>query len=113
MAAVTRRPRSLFGEILRQELEIQGVSQRELARRLSDDASKIENTRRSLIRYISGEVMPSPQMRDAIAEALAIDPTVFAEDADRAARRGRVLDALAPLADVLLDIAIEIRDGQA
>lgn len=114
MATSVRRPRSLFGELLRRELETQGVSQRELARRLTTaDPARLENTRRSLIRYIAGEVVPSETMREAIAQALDIDPTVFADDADRAARRERVMDALAPLADVLLDIAIEIRDGQA
>lgn len=114
MAGTPRRPRSLFGEILRRELESQGVSNRELARRLTaDDPAKLENCRRSLIRYIRGEVMPSETMRDAIAEALDVDPSVFADDADRAARRDRVMDALAPLADVLLDIAVEIREREA
>lgn len=114
MAVTTRRPRSLFGEILRRELETQGVSNRELARRLTaDEPEKIENCRRSLIRYIGGEVIPSPQMREAIASALDIDPAVFDEAADRAARRERVMDALAPLADVLLDIAVEIREREA
>jgi transcriptional regulator with XRE-family HTH domain len=113
MATATRRPRTLFGEILRQELDSQGVSIRELARRLTaDEPEKIENTRRTLIRYMQGEVQPGVQAREAIAEALSIDPQVFADDADRAAKRERVLDALAPLADVLLELAIEIRDGR-
>ena len=47
--SATRRPRTLFGEILRQELDSQGVSIRELARRLTaDEPEKIENTRREL-----------------------------------------------------------------
>lgn len=108
---IGRRPRSLFGEILRAELERQGISTRELARRLADGPEKVENTRRTLIRYMRGEVLPGLQARETIAAALSLDPAVFADDADRAARRDRVLDALAPLADVLLQLATEIRDG--
>lgn len=113
MATTTpRRPRSAFGDILRSELEAQEVSTRELARRIADSPDKIENQRRTLIRYIRGEVMPGQHARATIAAALGIDPALFADDADRAAKRERVLDALAPLADVLLDLAIEIRDAQ-
>jgi transcriptional regulator with XRE-family HTH domain len=111
-ATTTRRQRSLFGEILRAELEHQRVSTRELARRLAETPDKLENQRRTLIRYMSGAVLPGPQAREAIAAALGISPDVFAEDADRAAKRERVIDALAPLADVLLDIAIEIKEAQ-
>lgn len=112
MAGTTTKRRSLFGEILRGELEQQGVSTRELARRLAADEGSAENTRRTLIRYLQGEVVPGQIMREAIAEALSIDPTVFDEGAERDARRERVLDALAPLADVLLDIVTEIREEQ-
>jgi transcriptional regulator with XRE-family HTH domain len=111
MATTTaRRQRSLFGEILKGELDLQKVSTRELARRLAESPEKIENVRRTLIRYIRGEVLPGEQAREAIASALSIDPEVFAEDADRAAKRERVLDALAPLADVLLELVIDLRN---
>jgi len=112
MATVTRKRRSLFGEILRAELDDQGVSIRALARRLASDEEHLENTRRSLMRYIQGEVSPGPEMREAIAVALGIEPTIFADDAERSARRERIIAAFEPLADVLLDIAIEIRDKQ-
>lgn len=112
MATTTRKNRSLFGEILRSQLDTQGVSIRELARRLAADESKLENVRRSLMRYIQGEVVPGPDQRVVIAAALGVDPAVFAEDAERAARRERILRAFEPLADVLLEVAIEIRDQE-
>lgn len=112
MATVTRKRRSLFGEILRAELDDQGISIRELARRLTPEGGSLENTRRSLMRYVQGEVVPGVEMREAIASALSIDPAVFADDAERTARRERLLTALEPLADVLLDLAIEIRDRE-
>lgn len=112
MATSTRRAPSLFGEILRRELETQGISNRELARRLTaGDPEKLENTRRSLIRYIQGEVVPSEAMRDTIAAALSIDPSLFADDADRAEQLAKVRGALDNLAEVLLDIAVGVRDG--
>jgi len=111
-ATATRKRRSYFGEILRAELDAQGVSIRELARRLTSDEAKLENTRRSLMRYIQGEVAPGLEHREAIASVLGVDPAVFADDAQRTARRERILSAFEPLADVLLDIAIEIRDKE-
>lgn len=103
------RDRSGFGTLLRRQLDAQDVSTRELARRLTaSEPERIENTRRSLIRYIQGEVAPGPEMRDAIAAALSVDSSVFAEDLIRSVRRERVLDALQPLADVLLDLAVEV-----
>lgn len=108
-----RKRRSLFGELLRAELDTQGVSIRELARRLTPDGGNLENTRRSLMRYIQGEVTPGVEHRDEIALAIGVDPAVFADDAERAARRTRILDALEPLADVLLELAIEQREKSA
>lgn len=108
MATVARR-RSGFGDILRRELDDQSVSIRELARRLTiGEPDRLENVRRSLGRYISGEVAPGTEARESIAEALGVDYEIFAEDAIRHARREKVIDALAPLADVLLDLAIEV-----
>lgn len=106
----TRKRRTLFGEILRAELDGQGVSIRELARRLAGDEGNLESVRRSLMRYVQGEVTPGVEQRQAIAEALAIDMAVFAEDTERAARRERILSALEPLADVLLELAIEQKE---
>lgn len=116
MATVTRR-RSGFGDILRRELDGQNVSIRELARRLTlGEPDRLENVRRSLGRYISGEVAPGTDAREAISDALGVEYEMFAEDAIRNARREKVLDALAPLADVLLDLAVEVsanRERQA
>lgn len=113
MATATKRPRTLFGEILRRELESQEVSTRELARRLTaGDPDRIENARRTLIRYIRGQVTPGEQAREAIAEALSIDASVFAEGTERREQHDRVRDALDYLADVLLDIAVQAREGQ-
>lgn len=108
MATSTKRARSGFGTILRRELDAQGISTRELARRLTrEEPDSIENMRRTLIRYMQG-TSPGESRREAIARELGIDAAVFAEDKIRNERRDRVLDALAPLADVLLELAIEV-----
>lgn len=103
MAATVRRPRSLFGEILRRELQDQGVSNRELARRLTvDEPEKLENVRRSLIRYIRGEVIPGEDARESIAQALSIDPSVFTDDAPRDRSREILEEAALNLVDALM-----------
>lgn len=108
MATVSRK-RSGFGDILRAELDRQDVSTRELARRLTvDHPEKIENMRRTLIRYIRGENAPGKPARQAIADALSVDAEVFAQEAVNQVRRDKVLNALAPLADVLLELAVEV-----
>ena len=98
-----------FGRILRTELAIKQVSIRELARRIADDESRVENVRRLLHQYLSGDVSPREEMRERIADALAIDPAVFAEDAERQAERERLMNALEPLADILLEVATKAR----
>lgn len=108
--SAARKNRGSFGRILRSELDEQHVSIRELARRVADNAEKIESNRRLLHQYLSGEVSPRSEMRDRIADALSIDPSVFTEDAERQAERDRLIDALEPLADILLDIARKTRD---
>lgn len=110
MSSVARKRKGSFGRILRAELDEQNVSIRELARRVADNAEKIESNRRLLHQYLSGEVSPRPEMRERIAEALEIDPAVFAEDAERQAERERLMDALEPLADILLDLAKGARE---
>ena len=110
-----KKRRSGFGEILRRELETQAVSTRELARRLTaDEPHRLENTRRTLIRYINGDHYPNDHTREAIAAALSVDFEVFAEDAVMQERRAKIADALEPLADALLAIAVEVaREGRA
>lgn len=110
MVATARKRRGSFGYILRSELEEQNVSIRELARRVAETPDKVENVRRLLHQYLSGKVSPGHEMRDRIADALSIDPAVFTEDAERQAERDRVVDALGPLADILLELARKARD---
>lgn len=109
MATAAHKKHSSFSRILRSALDEQHVSTRELARRIASAPEKVESSRRLLHQYLSGEVSPRAEMRDRIAEALSIDPEVFTEDAEREAERERLLDALEPLADILLDVAIKAR----
>lgn len=109
MTAAARKKRGSFGRILRSELEEQGVSIRELARRVAENEGHVESVRRLLHQYLSGEVSPRIEMRDRIADALMIEPSVFAEDAERQAERERLMDALEPLADILLEVATKAR----
>lgn len=108
-----KKKRSSFGRILRAELEAQGVSVRELARRLSTDSTdtrKVENVRRLLQQYVAGEVSPGPEKRERIAAALSIDAAVFTDDAERQAERDRLMEAMKPLADLLLELATRAKD---
>lgn len=109
MTTAARKKHSSFGRILRSELDERNVSIRELARRVAENEDKIESNRRLIHQYLSGSVSPRAEMRSRIAAALAIDPGVFTEDAERQAERERLIDALEPLADILLDIAREAR----
>lgn len=109
MTTAARKKRGSFGRILRTELDEQGVTTRELARRLAPVPEKVESHRRLLHQYLSGGVSPRAEMRTRIADALAIDPDVFTEDAERQAERERLMDALEPLADILLDLATKAR----
>lgn len=109
MTTAARKKHSSFGRILRTELDEQHVSIRELARRVANNEEKIESNRRLLHQYLAGDVSPRAEMRARIAEALAIDPAVFTEDAERQAERERLMEALEPLADILLDLATQAR----
>lgn len=113
-AAPIKRPRSLFGEILRRELEAQGVSNRELARRLTaDQPERLENTRRALIRYIRGEVVPNDDARLAIAAALRIDPGQFAPEPSRDREREILHAAVDNLLDALMFAVDQRAEGAA
>lgn len=94
------RTRSQFGSLLRDALTSQGVSIRELARRLNPE--RPETARRSLIRYIKGEVIPEQRNRDEIAAALGLSTDYFAENAEEALQRERLARALEPLLDALM-----------
>lgn len=106
------RFRSGFGEVLRGFLDTDGVTLRELARRVSHEGgeSQIESKRRLIRRYISGEVEPSRKARDEIAVALGRDPSVFDEDAERAAEIRQIHGAMLGLAETLHALAMKARD---
>lgn len=108
--AVRVRPRSPFGDLLREALSEQGVTIRELARRLAknDEFEVVDNKRRMLTRYIKGEVTPGPNVREAIADALDVPHDRFAEDRELEEQFRRLAEALMPLADELLRL---VRDG--
>lgn len=109
-AARNKGSRGAFGRTLRAELDAQGCSIRELARRIAPSEDKVENTRRLLQQYVAGEVaMPREETRERIAEALAIDPSVFAATTEQQAERERLSAALEPLVDILLELATEAR----
>lgn len=100
----------MFGETLREELSAQGVGVWELARRLSGPGAtreQVAGKRRQITRYLNSPTSPGLRRREEIAEALSIDPSVFDEDERHAQQLARIAGALAPLADVLLEIASE------
>jgi len=109
--ALRGRIRSPFGDILRRELDAAGLSVRQLSRRLADGDVRAEHQRRMLQRYISGQTSPSQAARDRIADALGIPRDRFVEDAERRAELERVLNALAPLAAVLHELAVSAKQG--
>lgn len=113
------KPRSLFGDILRRELDDKDVSVKQLARLIAreraagtdgDIENGIESVRRLLNKYLIGESSPEQPMRDTIARHLGSDPAVFADEAIQLERRRRIADALLPLADVLLEIATDVAE---
>lgn len=107
--AVRAKPRSPFGDLLREALEESGVSIRRLSVLLAMDGEQPESKRRLLQRYVSGEVSPGEDARHEIADALGIDRARFAEDKLHEERRARIVNALMPLADELLALATEAR----
>lgn len=79
---------STFRDWLDSALVRHGVSRRELARRLADDApvGDPESYRRNLGRILKGEVKASQPTRDSIQKALGdfTAPSAEAEDSDEA-----------------------------
>lgn len=71
--------RTNFGNKLRSELDRQGISIRELGRRI--DPSRPEIARRNLSRWIAG-TRPTKSSRVLVAHALGVDPSHFDEDED-------------------------------
>lgn len=101
------KPRSPFGDLLREQLEQTGISIRQLSRLLAEGDIHTEAKRRLLTKYIAGEVVPSEHARREIAAALGIDAVVFAESAEQSAIERRLHQALLPLAAELTRLAIE------
>lgn len=111
MVNATRiKPRSPFGDMLRDALEETGVSIKGLSRLLADEPEHAEAKRRLLQKYVGGEVSPGGEARNAIADALGVPRERFHEDKELEARRRRILTALIPLADELLELATEARE---
>lgn len=108
--SITPKPRSRFGEQLRGELGRQGLSIRQLSRRI--DPSKPEHARRALARWIAGTT-PTAASRRAVAEALGVDPAFFDDDEDEeAATALRAITALfGDLVGRIVDVKLAQRDG--
>lgn len=78
----TPKTRSTFGDQLRAQLERHPKinSARALSRVMSP--SHPENARRMLQKWINGEARPTQASRLAVADALGIDPAIFASEDD-------------------------------
>ena len=78
--AAPAKPRSLFGQQLRAQLErhpnIDSV--RRLAHAMAPD--RPEHARRMLQKWIAGDAKPTIASRYVVAQALGVDAAVFAED---------------------------------
>jgi transcriptional regulator with XRE-family HTH domain len=90
--AAPAKPRSFFGHRLRAELERNGTSIREVARRLNP--GNVEFARRNLTRWITGGVTPTRANRQAVAVALGLDPSFFDEDDEEEAEMADLVRAL-------------------
>lgn len=113
---VKQKPRSPFGNLFREALDETGVSIRGLSRKLTGLAPGAEDVnghaeakRRLLQKYVTGEVSPGDAARAELADALGIDPVRFAVDREREEQRKQIMNALIPLADQLLEIAVAAR----
>lgn len=73
-APKTINPRAVaFGRQLRAEMLDQNVSSRELGRRLAKSGTiTAPAARRSVMKYLAGDVLPSPERRDELADALGV-----------------------------------------
>lgn len=109
MAPATKS-RSVFGDILRDALDQQGKTIRDLSRLLADEYTEAESKRRMLQRYIAGEIVPSERVRNEIADALDLPRERFAEDREREREVRRVHASMLPLAEALLEVARHAKD---
>lgn len=112
MAPATKS-RSVFGDILRDALDQQGRTIRDLSRLLADEYTEAESKRRMLQRYIAGEIVPSERVRHEIADALGLPRERFAEDREHERAIREVHSAMLPLAEALLNAVKPHQRGQA
>jgi transcriptional regulator with XRE-family HTH domain len=94
---------------LREALKQRLMSQRELARRLAgDDATgrRVENERRQIAKYLSGENLPSPEKAARMAGILD-QPADFFQDADAGPPR-RLLDQIVALRELTEEVRVLI-----
>lgn len=103
LTATTPKPRTRFGHQLREVLERQNVSTRELARRMHRTRplkwNSPDSARRSVARWVAGGTA-NGENRAEVAEALGLAPDHFgaAEDEEEEA------ELFASLADALVSI---------
>jgi transcriptional regulator with XRE-family HTH domain len=93
---VTKRPLSPFGHRLEPHLKAQKLGLRSLARRMSVlSGQPLEQHRRSLVRWVYGDHVPSAASIELVAAALRIateelEPDEDEEDSVLLSLRGRV-----------------------
>lgn len=76
-------PRAIaFGRQLRAAMLKQNVSSRELGRRLASESLTAPAARRSVMKYLRGDVLPSPDRRGEIADALGVERDELSVDED-------------------------------
>lgn len=112
---VKTKPRSPFGELLREILDEKNITIRELCRRMTPtgDFTEAESRRRMIQRYLRGDIVPSERVRNEIADVLDEPRDRLAEDRERERELRVVHDSLLPLADALLGVARDMRERAA
>jgi transcriptional regulator with XRE-family HTH domain len=103
---------------LRAALKERGMSQRELARQLAGqgaEKNRVENERRQIAKYLSGETLPSPEKAERMAELLE-QPADRFQGSDAGPPR-RLLDQIVALRELTEEIGVMIEqrlpDGDA
>lgn len=89
LSVAPTRPRSPFGDRLRAQLDQRNVSIRALSRRMNPGNPEV--AKRSLLRWISGRVVPSPVSVATIADALGCEMADLSDDDEEADQEMRIL----------------------
>jgi transcriptional regulator with XRE-family HTH domain len=92
-------------ERLSDAVEASGLSHREIARRIAGDEAAdtaVERERRNLLRWLSGEHMPSPAKATLLASILGGDVTDYRQSPDQVRRtlQQRLRRAEAEIAEI-------------